>query len=138
MGHSSRLFPIVLRAEKFVAVCATVQQVEDITPPVPPEKEFGSYVEERCRQLPAREQSKARQMLQSPRQVFSHGKYDLGMADATKHEIPLTSNARPLKQRPYRHEPVQQEDIEQQVHELPSHGLIKEGHGAWSLPDVLV
>lgn len=81
---------IVLPAGKVIAVCAAVQQVEDIMPPTPHEKEFGSYIEEWCRKLPAQEQSKARQILHGHRQVLSQGKYDLGRAKATHHDIPLT------------------------------------------------
>ena len=91
-----------------------------------------------CADLTPAEQAKARALLIKHQEVFSKGKMDIGRTGIVQHEIPLHSEARPLKQRPYRHGPAQEEEIERQVQELKAHGLVKEGHGAWSSPVVLV
>jgi len=77
-------------------------------------------------------------MLRRHRELFSAHKYDLGRTDLVKHEIPLVSGTRPLKQRPYCHGPVQEEEIGRQVPELRDQGLINEGDGARSSPVELV
>ena len=95
-------------------------------------------IEDTCGKFALQEQKQIKSLLTQYQTVFSKDKYDLGKTALVKHSIPLVPGAVPLKQRPYRHGPVQEAEVERQIKELQSEGLIREGHGAWSSPVVLV
>ena len=97
-----------------------------------------SALQEWCCRLSPHQTQQVRQLLLRHQQVFSLDKYDIGCTTAVQHSILLVEGARPVKQRPYRHGHVQEEEIERQVQEVKTHGLVKEGYGAWSSPVVLV
>jgi len=130
---------VTLQAGQTIAQCSAVTAVEDETRnPKQPSEVFEEAISRWCSGLEGDEVTKARQLLYQNQDVFSHHKFDLGRTNLVKHGIPLDGAARPIKQRPYRHGPVQEGEIERQVKELKEHGLVKEGHGAWSSPVVLV
>ena len=132
---------IEIPAGKPIASCTAVNMVEDTDSTVArntlPEV-LESALQEWCCRLSPHQTQKVRQLMLRHQQVFSLDKYDIGRTTAVRHSIPLVEGVRPVKQRPYRHGHVQEEEIERQVQELKTHGLVKEGHGAWSSPVVLV
>ena len=132
--------PVTIPAGKRIAVCTAVQAIEslDMATPAIPDKNWEDIVCRWCEGLDQEGSVKARNLLSKHHAVFSREKFDLGRTDVVQHDINLNTGARPIKQRPYRHGPVQEEEIEKQVEELKAHGLVKEGHGAWSSPVVLV
>ena len=136
LNHTTE--PVTIPPGKVLTRCCTVESIESPQSEGATPDAFEQEVKKWCQHLPALEKQAATQMLRRHQEVFSAHKYDLGRTDLVKHEIPLVSGTRPLKQRPYRHGPVQEKEIERQVQELRAQGLIREGYGAWSSPVVLV
>ena len=133
--------PVTIKAGQLVARCTAVDLVST-DQPTGSQPELPAYLQEHMQEwgqhLTTVEQQKLENLLQKHQDVFSSSKFDVGRTNVNQHEIPITTGTRPIKQRPYRHGPAQEEEIEKQVQELKEHGLIKEGHGAWSSPVVLV
>lgn len=133
---------ITIPAGKIVASCmsaAVCNHDVSKSPPNPKLSEaFQDMARDSCSNLSPHDRAKVEDLLTKHQAVFSQGKYDLGRTSLVQHNIPLLPGSRPLKQRPYRHGPAQEEEIEKQVKEMQQQGLIKEGHGAWSSPVVLV
>lgn len=134
--------PIIIPSGKTVAKCTAVEVQEGIDAESAEPQELPPHLEEQMRgwgqNLSSDEQQKVRSLLIRHQGVFSSGKYDVGRTQQAKHVIPVPTGTQPIKQRPYRHGPAQEAEIEKQVQELKQHGLIREGHGAWSSPVVLV
>ena len=133
---------IELKSGQVIASCSIVGAVED-NPNMGPTngalpEDLENAFQQWCHRLDDDQVKRAMGLLQKNQSIFSTGKYDLGRTAVVQHTIPLVRDARPIKQRPYRHGPVQEAEIEKQVQELKEHGLVKEGHGAWSSPVVLV
>lgn len=91
-----------------------------------------------CKDLKEADVGPVKKLLYKYQDIFSTGDFDIGRTGVVTHSIRLKPDAQPVRQRPYRHAPVQEEEIERQVSQLKEHGLITEGHGAWSSPVVLV
>jgi hypothetical protein len=78
------------------------------------------------------------QILNTNRDVFSTGPYDLGELKQPELQIKLLPGAKPFKHRPYRASPKQREIIDKQVDELLKAGIIEPCSGNYSSPVVLV
>ena len=140
MNYTDR--EIRIPAGKIVATCMAA----NLTRPAPTEsasrcqlpEHLKTLVEESCQGFSLEEKQKVQALITEHQSAFSSSQYDLGKTNVIKHGIPLVPGAKPLKQRPYRHGTAQEAEIEKQVKELQGQGLIREGHGAWSSPVVLV
>jgi hypothetical protein len=77
-------------------------------------------------------------ILNTNRDVFSTGPYDLGELKQPELQIKLLPGAKPFKHRPYRASPKQREIIDKQVDELLKAGIIEPCSGTYSSPVVLV
>ena len=132
---------ITVKSGQVVAKCSSVEVLDSPLPDTAVTS-LPSHIEERMpdwgHHLTTEEKERLRTLLLKHQDVFSNGKFDVGRTSVAKHQIPIKESTRPIKQRPYRHRPVQEQEIESQVKELKEHGLIREGHGAWSSPVVLV
>jgi len=135
---------IVIPAGKLIASCTAAEVCElddrsDMTRgklPVP--DHLKGIIDNIGITMNADEKHRVEKLLTRYESVFSSTKYDVGRTSMVKHAIPLVPGAKPLKQRPYRHGHVQEQEVEKQVKELQEQKLIREGHGAWSSPVVLV
>ena len=132
---------IRVKSGQVIAKCSPVdimeQQIESTTP-----NSLPTYLQE-CfttwgEHLPPDEKAQLEALLVKHQGVFSNGKFDVGRTKVTQHSITVQDGTRPIKQRPYRHGPIQEAEVERQVQELKQQGFIREVHGAWSSPVVLV
>jgi len=78
------------------------------------------------------------QLLSEYKDVFSCGDYDMGLAKAVCHEIPLAAGTVPIRQPARRLGPEKDKEVSRQVQDLLSRNLIEPANGAWSSPVVLV
>lgn len=133
---------VVIPAGKVIATCMVANVCESERESEEDATELPAHlrpmVEGSYDKFTTSEVEKVKILLTKYQAVFSKEKYDLGQTSLVQHTIPLVPGATPLKQRPYRHGPTQEAEVEKQVKELQAQGLIKEGHGAWSSPVVLV
>ncbi|XP_067949880.1 uncharacterized protein [Watersipora subatra] len=84
------------------------------------------------------ERQKVEELLCRFADVFSRGSEDMGCTTLVRHEIPVSTDAQPIRQPPYRVGPEKEAEIEHQVAALAKPGMIEPAHEAWSSSVVLV